>query len=376
MLRGDPITLTDPEMTRFVMTLPESVDLVLHAFTEGKGGDLFVQKAPAATVRTLAEAVLDVLGKPDHPVKVIGTRHGEKLYEALLSREEMVVAKDQGRYYRVPPDNRDLNYSAFESSGDTRISAISDYNSHNTERLERAGMADDSPGARLHQAGAGRRTSEGRRIDARPRHRRRGVHRQEPLPAPQGDEAVRGPADRGRFDLRTNCVRRRRAGGRGRSPRRRQPPAGSGRVHGWQPRQRRSGSVHALEAAGRRNPIILTSSIQAESDNPYGVSKKAAEEAVLAYAERTGASRPRAAAAQRVRQMVPAELQFGGGDLLPQHRARPADHRPRSRRAADAGLHRRCGRAASSPCLRGRATPRGFAEVEPVYRTTVGEVAA
>ena len=142
VLRGDPITLTDPAMTRFVMTLPESVDLVLHAFTRGEGGDLFVQKAPAATVETLAHAVMDVLGRPDHPVRVMGTRHGEKLYEALLSREEMSVALDQGRYYRVPPDNRDLNYSVFESAGEPRITEASDYNSHNTERLDRAGMAD------------------------------------------------------------------------------------------------------------------------------------------------------------------------------------------------------------------------------------------
>ena len=141
ILRGDPITLTDPNMTRFVMTLPESVDLVMHAFTEGRSGDLFVQKAPAATVETLAHAVMDVLGRPDHPMRVMGTRHGEKLYEALLSREEMVVAIDQGRYYRVPPDNRDLNYSAFESSGETRITEADDYNSHNTERLDRKGMA-------------------------------------------------------------------------------------------------------------------------------------------------------------------------------------------------------------------------------------------
>jgi UDP-glucose 4-epimerase len=139
-LRGDPITLTDPNMTRFVMTLPQSVDLVLHAFQSGDGGDLFVQKAPAVTVENLALAVLDVLGKPNHPVRIVGTRHGEKLYEALLSREEMAVADDQGKYYRVAADNRDLNYSAFEHNGETRISDARDYNSHNTERLDRRGM--------------------------------------------------------------------------------------------------------------------------------------------------------------------------------------------------------------------------------------------
>lgn len=140
--RGEPITLTDPNMTRFVMTLPQSVDLVLHAFQHGVGGDLFVQKAPAVTVETLARAVLDVLGKPDHPVRIIGTRHGEKLYEALLSREEMAVAQDQGLYYRVAPDNRDLNYGAFEREGEARLSEAEDYNSHNAERLDRQGMKD------------------------------------------------------------------------------------------------------------------------------------------------------------------------------------------------------------------------------------------
>lgn len=140
--KGAPITLTDPNMTRFVMTLPESVDLVLHAFTNGANGDLFVQKAPAVTVQNLALAVLEVLGKTDHPIKIMGTRHGEKLYEALLSREEMAVARDQGRYYRVAPDNRDLNYSAYENTGEKRLSEAEDYNSHNTERLDVQGMKD------------------------------------------------------------------------------------------------------------------------------------------------------------------------------------------------------------------------------------------
>jgi UDP-N-acetylglucosamine 4,6-dehydratase len=138
--KGMPITLTDPNMTRFVMTLPESVDLVLHAFANGANGDLFVQKAPAVTVQDLALAVLEVLGKPNHPIRIMGTRHGEKLYEALLSREEMAVAHDEGRYYRVAPDNRDLNYSAFESTGEKRLSEAEDYNSHNTERLDVQGM--------------------------------------------------------------------------------------------------------------------------------------------------------------------------------------------------------------------------------------------
>ncbi|MBL0968886.1 MAG: polysaccharide biosynthesis protein [Brevundimonas sp.] len=142
VLRGDPITLTDPAMTRFVMTLAESVDLVLHAFANGNNGDLFVQKAPAVTVQDLALAVLEIMGRPDHPVKVMGTRHGEKLFEALLSREEMAVAQDGGRYYRVAADNRDLNYSVFESTGEPRISEAQDFNSHNAERLDVAQMRD------------------------------------------------------------------------------------------------------------------------------------------------------------------------------------------------------------------------------------------
>lgn len=137
-----PITITDPNMTRFVMSLPDAVDLVLHAFTHGSNGDLFVQKAPAATVQTLAEAVKDIMETPDHPIKVIGTRHGEKLYETLLSREEMAIAEDQGQYFRVPPDNRDLNYSVFVDKGDKEIGQYDDFNSHNTQRLDRAAMVE------------------------------------------------------------------------------------------------------------------------------------------------------------------------------------------------------------------------------------------
>ena len=133
--RGKPITITDPNMTRFVMTLEEAVDLVLYAFENGQNGDLFVQKAPSATIDTLARSVLEILGAPDHPVKVIGTRHGEKLFEALLSREEMAIAEDRGTYYRVPPDNRDLNYAQFVEEGEKEISEAHDFNSHNTHRL-------------------------------------------------------------------------------------------------------------------------------------------------------------------------------------------------------------------------------------------------
>lgn len=137
---GKPLTITDPNMTRFMMTLADAVDLVLYAFEHGHNGDLFVQKAPAATIETLAKALLGLVGKPDHPVSVIGTRHGEKLYETLLSREEMVCAEDLGGYYRVPPDLRDLNYGRFVEEGEEKISLAEDYNSHNTERLDVAGM--------------------------------------------------------------------------------------------------------------------------------------------------------------------------------------------------------------------------------------------
>jgi UDP-N-acetylglucosamine 4,6-dehydratase len=137
---GKPITITDPSMTRFMMTLDEAVDLVLYAFEHGQPGEIFVQKAPAATIAVLAKALTVLVGKPEHEVRVIGTRHGEKLYEALLSREEMAAAEDLGGYYRVPPDLRDLNYGKFVEQGEVKISEATDYNSHNTERLDIAGM--------------------------------------------------------------------------------------------------------------------------------------------------------------------------------------------------------------------------------------------
>ena len=137
---GRPITITDPSMTRFMMSLDDAVDLVLYAFTRGANGDMFVQKAPGATVEVLARALLAVLGCPEHPIEIIGTRHGEKLYEALLSREEMASAEDLGGYFRVPPDLRDLNYSKFVDKGEARISMAQDYNSHNTDRLDVEGM--------------------------------------------------------------------------------------------------------------------------------------------------------------------------------------------------------------------------------------------
>jgi len=137
---GKPITITDPHMTRFMMTLADAVDLVFYAFENGQNGDLFVQKAPAATVATLAKALTELLHVPQYPINVIGTRHGEKLYEVLLSREEMASAEDSGDYYRIPPDLRDLNYGKFFEEGEEKISHAADYNSHNTERLDIDGM--------------------------------------------------------------------------------------------------------------------------------------------------------------------------------------------------------------------------------------------
>ncbi len=133
---GRPLTITDPEMTRFMMTLDDAVDLVLYAFEHGKPGEIFVQKAHAATIEVLAQALLKILGKPEHQMNVIGTRHGEKLFEALLSREEMVAAEDLGAYYRVPPDLRDLNYGKFVEQGELKISLAGDFNSHNAQRLD------------------------------------------------------------------------------------------------------------------------------------------------------------------------------------------------------------------------------------------------
>jgi len=138
--QGKALTLTNPDMTRFMMTLDDAVDLVLYSFVNGNSGDTFVQKAPAATVDTLATAILELFNSPEHPVGVIGTRHGEKLYEVLLSVEEMALADDMGDYYRVPPDLRDLNYSKFIDQGDTKLSQTDEYNSHNTIRLDVDGM--------------------------------------------------------------------------------------------------------------------------------------------------------------------------------------------------------------------------------------------
>lgn len=145
IMLGKSITITDPNMTRFMMTLDDAVDLVIYAFTHGHNGDLFVQKAPAATLDVLAEALKQIYSKIDSKygeteVKVIGTRHGEKLYETLVTREEMAKAIDCGNYYRIPCDSRDLNYDKFFVEGSEKVSAIEDYHSHNTARLDVEGM--------------------------------------------------------------------------------------------------------------------------------------------------------------------------------------------------------------------------------------------
>ena len=132
--RGNPLTITDPNMTRYMMTLDDAVDLVIFAFKNGNPGDIFVQKSPAATIEVLAKALLE-LYKANNPIKIIGTRHGEKLYETLVNREEMVKAEDLGNFYRIPADTRDLNYNRFFIEGEAQISQIEEYTSHNTYRL-------------------------------------------------------------------------------------------------------------------------------------------------------------------------------------------------------------------------------------------------
>ena len=145
MEQGGPITVTDPNMTRFMMTLDDAVDLVVYAFEHGKNGDLFVQKAPAATLATLAQALKETYAKinpkyGETEVRVIGTRHGEKLYETLVTREEMARAEDMGDYYRIPCDTRDLNYDKYFSQGNKDMENVEDYHSHNTRRLDVEGM--------------------------------------------------------------------------------------------------------------------------------------------------------------------------------------------------------------------------------------------
>jgi UDP-N-acetylglucosamine 4,6-dehydratase/5-epimerase len=139
--QGKPLTLTDPSMTRFMMSIDDAVDLVLYAFQNGNSGDTFVQKAPACSIGTLAAALKKVL-RADNPINIIGTRHGEKLYETLLTREELASADDRGNYYRVAADNRDLNYAAFFSEGQKEVSQVEDYNSHNVKNQDVDGMCE------------------------------------------------------------------------------------------------------------------------------------------------------------------------------------------------------------------------------------------
>tara|TARA_B110000444_G_scaffold41506_1_gene37514 strand:- start:608 stop:1636 length:1029 start_codon:yes stop_codon:yes gene_type:complete len=136
ILEGKPITITDPKMTRFMMTLSDAVHLVLYAFENANSGDIFVQKAPATSIYTLTKALVALMNSPDHKIEIIGTRHGEKLHEVLLSREEIVAAEDRGGYYRIPPDLRDLGYNKFLDQGETKISSAQEYNSHNSEQLD------------------------------------------------------------------------------------------------------------------------------------------------------------------------------------------------------------------------------------------------
>lgn len=136
---GEALTVTDPHMTRFLMSLEDSVDLVLHAFEHGRQGDIFIQKAPASTLADLAQALREIFQR-ENPIKIIGTRHGEKLYESLVSREEMARADDMGRYFRIPADDRDLNYKKYFVEGEQKVSDLDDYTSHNTERLDVEGV--------------------------------------------------------------------------------------------------------------------------------------------------------------------------------------------------------------------------------------------
>ena len=140
--RGKPITITDPNMTRFMMSLDQAINLVLFAFKNGQSGDIFVQKAPSATIELLATTVKNILGVPNHEVKTIGTRHGEKLYETLLTKEETIKAIDMGDYYRIPADTRDLNYNKFFEEGEEIVTEADEYHSHNTHSLNENELAE------------------------------------------------------------------------------------------------------------------------------------------------------------------------------------------------------------------------------------------
>lgn len=142
ILDSKPITITDPKMTRFMMTLSDAVTLVLYAFENGNSGDIFVQKAPATTLNVLTKALTNLMDSPDHKIQIIGTRHGEKLHEVLLSREERVAAEDKGDYFRIPPDLRDLSYNKFLNEGEPKISDAQEFNSYNSEQLDEKSVSD------------------------------------------------------------------------------------------------------------------------------------------------------------------------------------------------------------------------------------------
>ena len=133
---GKPLTITNPEMTRFMMTLDDSLDLIIHAFKHGGNGEIFVKKSASTTISILVEAIKELLEKPNHPVEIIGTRHGEKIFEVLCSREEMALAEDMGDFYKIPMDSRDLNYDKYVKLGNTILSESQDYNSHNCHKLD------------------------------------------------------------------------------------------------------------------------------------------------------------------------------------------------------------------------------------------------
>ncbi len=252
--KGEPLTVADPNMTRFLMNLDEAVDLVQFAFEHANPGDLFIQKAPASTIGDLAEAVQEVFGRVG--TQVIGTRHGEKLFETLMTREERLRAEDMGGYYRVACDSRDLNYDKFVVDGEVETQADESYTSHNTERLDVEGTIAKIKTAEYVQLALEGREHEAVQWGARPRYRREGLRREEPLLRPQEHKGRQGPPRQisAPPSPRGNGVRHRlhaRGARRVLLPRRlrlqpggRQPPQGPGGVHGVQLRVRLHAAGH------------------------------------------------------------------------------------------------------------------------------------
>jgi nucleoside-diphosphate-sugar epimerase len=285
--RGEPITITDPRMTRFVMTLDQAVTLCLHAFENGANGELFVQKTPAATIEALAAAVLRIMGREDHPVKVIGTRHGEKQFETLLSREEMSVADDHGDYFRVMPDDRGLNYDAYFKEGEERLSRLEDFNSNNARQLSVDELVELLQRLPLFAAYRQRAPT----ITSRPR-----------------TVAVTGAAG---FIGQNLLVRLREQGFEARPITRDTPAEDARAILGSsdavfhlaganRPRDAAEFTRSNLEYAGRiaeaialggRRPLVVCSSTARVADNtPYGQSKLAGEAVMLELAERGAAT--------------------------------------------------------------------------------------